>query len=656
MKINITSRKRLFLKFPFLFLSGVGLVLFVLSVLKFAWPDNYGVIQGKIVDQYQKGIASQIIKINEGDEVLTNEEGNFLLGSLAPGKHSLYLEESLANQAHLTELEIKAGERKEVILLRKPPTFPLGTDELPQEYLIAATQLWAKNRKPLYVFNSAILADMLSPYAVKLAFKIHTAGGSDLDKMLNIIAFEQQNFVHLDDLVPPNPEEAYTWNELWGRVKDEQGGSSPLSVLEIPEIANAYQNVYGSGKRAFRCEGFAIFNAALLRLLGFSIDQVMTVDLWGEVGHVITLANTEDGLFMFSNQYLHQEKGKGVFGDSKIFGRAEEEKDYVFEEHGVDALTNDYYNVFTPEVVVNNLEKEKLEKIYQDLIKITGTEIPAIKEFDHYPKGQEPLIPMTEYLEGYQKGEAAWYPLLKTKITDYQNWTAFYNALKQEIWEKANFYPDSPYTYAKYNSHSLWVKKPEIYAQAALAGVKLPEIVAFLSNPEEIREWIKNNITKATYTEPTQVMLPDEVITLKSGRPQDKALLAFSLLKSKGIEAEIVMGEKNSYLVISQEGKKEIWDMNLLSKIEAIPEDPLLIFNDQHSYSVQTDTLPSEFKALSKSNPDYFKQNIKARRGQDFPWWKLDWSWGVGGFTLLISGIIFIIINKKRRKKYENPF
>lgn len=646
-------RKIFFFKTFSFFLTGIGFVFLVLSVLKFVWPDDYGVISGKILGGEQKLITGQLIKIDERGEVFTNEKGEFFVGSLSPGKHTFYLEESLTHEAELGKVEIKEGKHEEIILQRKVNDLPLGDDDLSEEYLIAAAQLWAKNRDTVYVFNSAILADMVSPETTKLAFQIHTSGGSDLDKVLNIIAYEQNNFVHLDDLVPENPDGTYTINELWGRV-EENGISRPLYVTEIPAIFNAYQNIYGEGKRATRCEGFAVLNAALLRLLGFSPEEVMLVDLWGEVGHVVTLAKTQDGLFMFSNQYLHREKGENIYGDSKIFGRVEEEAPYVFEEHGVDSFANDYYNVYTPEIIVNNLDKEKLEEWYQNLNQIGG-EIPVISKFDSYPKGQEPLISWGEYLQNYQKGGVTWYPVLKTKIGDYQNWVEFYNALKKEIWEKAQNYPDSPYTYARYNSHSLLVRKPDIYAQASLGGVKLLEVGAHLQNKEEIRQWIKDNVNKKIYSEPTQVMLADQVIILNAGRPQDKALLAFSLLKSKNIDSQIVIGEKNSYLFIQEGGEKEIWDINTLKKIEFIPEEPLLVFNDYKAYWKKIEELPGELRLYVKPNPTYFTLQTPNKIGKDLSLWKLAWYWGILGLVLLAGSITFIIVNK-RRKKYEKSF
>jgi len=652
-------RKIFFFKILPFFLIGIGSILVFLSVLKFAYVDDYGTISGKILGEEQKSLSGQLIKIDEENEVSSDKKGKFFVGSLSPGKHTFYLAESLTYEAQLAEVEIKKGEHKKIVLQRKSHNMPLGGDEQPEEYLLAAADLWAKNRGIVYVLNSAILADMVSPEMAKLAFQIHANGGSDLDKILNIIAFEQNNFTHLDDLVPENPDGTYAENELWGRI-EENGSSHRLFVTEIPAVFNAYQNIYGEGKRAALCQGFAVLNAALLRLLGFSHEEVMVVDLWGKLGHTVVLVKTQDGLFMFSNQYLHREKGESVSGKSKLFGQIiEEEEAYVFKERGVNIFANDYYNAYMPEAIINNLDKEKLETWYQNLNQIAG-KIPVISKLDNYPKGQEPLISWEKYLQNYEKGEIAQYPVLETKISDYENWVDFYNALKKEIWEKALNYPDdTPYTYAKYNSHSLLVRKPEIYAQASLEGIKLPELGASLQNKEEIMQWIKDNVNKKIYSEPTQIMLADQVIVLSAGRPQDKALLAFSLLKTKNIDSQIVIGKKNSYLFIQGEevptpkgvgiptaSVGKIWDMDKLEKIEFIPEEPFLVFNNYNAYWGK-EKLPSELASYIKPDPIYFSSQIPVKIGKDFPIWKLSWYWSILGAVFLGTGIM-VMLNKRR--------
>jgi hypothetical protein len=314
----------------------------------------------------------------------------------------------------------------------------------------------------------------------------------------------------------------------------------------------------------------------------------MVTSTWSEVGHVGVLVDIPEGPFLLSNQYLHEKNGTSVEEKSSLFGYVAPESPFVFQEKGLATFVNDYYNVYTPEIVTNNMPKEKVEKWYQILSELFGQEIPVIAEEDNKPmgnylRGQHPIISFEQFLPRYKAGKALLYPALKIKMSEYNNWVDFYNALRQEIWENAEIFVNSPYTFAKYNSRSLLVKKPEIYAMASIKGVHLAELASTTlkdKNTEETMNWIKKNITGEVYTQATQIMLADETIIFGAGRPQDKALLAFSILKKKKINSEIIISESGSYLLVEQENKLELWDMNKVERIGQIPDAPIMVFSD----------------------------------------------------------------------------
>ena len=553
--------------------------------------------------------CNMALQIDKIITVITNKDGVFFIDSIKPGEHQIFMPESLIFQPSLMTIDVKKDKSKTIILKREEYDLPIGEDNILKEDLIAAAELWGRDRSVLYYFNSAILANMLSPESIELAYTINKASRSLEDKIFNLVAFEQQNFTHFDYLVAQDPNKSHTMNELWGSFRTIDNNLEPLYLIEIPEISRMYYNFYNT--RAFACEGFALFNAAMLRLIGLSIEDVIIVNTWGEVGHVGVLVDISEGPFLFSNQYLHKKNGISVEGESSLFGYVVPENLFVFQERGLANFANDYYNVFTPETITNNMPKEKVEKWYELLSELFSQKIPVIiqegdKFLNDYPRGQHPIISFEKFLPRYKEGKVAGYPKLKIKINEYDNWVNFYNALRQEVWENAEFFPDSPYTLAKYNSRSLLVKKPEIYAIASIKGVKLAELVSTVlkdKNTEEIMAWIKEHITGEIYTQPTQIMLADETIIFSAGRSQDKALLTFSILNKKGINSEIIIGESGSYILVEQGNKLELWNMNKMEKTNQLLEKPIMIFtnNDEQIYYPSQGRLqnpPIDFKSF----------------------------------------------------------
>lgn len=635
------------------FLTGIGFVFSILAILSFFNSNNFGVIKGKVVDENGKAISGQIVKVDGNEEVITDKSGNFFIGSLEPGKHSLYIEESLLKKPVLENIKIKKGGRKRIILRTEKINLASGIDFLPDNDLITAAESWGRYRNLLYYYNSAIIANMLSPFSAKLAYRIKDNNKSYQDKIFDLVAFEQQDFYHRDDVVPSNPNKKYTNNDIWGYFLNNNGVKEIIMPIETPEAALSFQNIYN--KKIFGCEGFAFFNAAMMRLLGLGIDEVFSVNLRGEVGHVITLARSPDGFFMFSNNYLYKEGGESVEGESKNFGRFTAESQFKFSDNGIEAFVNDYYNVFTPEAIIDNADPEKIKDFYNILEILTGEKIPLISNATgKYQKGHEPTTGIDSFISNYKKKDSLFKPItVKTAL--YKDWVQFLNALKEQVWAYSRDNPDYPYTFAKYNRHSLFVRKPEIYAKTSLRGVILEKTIYNFKNKStaEIMAWIKENINKNVYTEPTQIMIADEAIIFQSGRPQDKALLAFSILKFNNVNSEIIIGVKGSYLLLEKNSQKEIWDMGKLERIEKIPEEPLIVFNDEKVYypaQNRDDVLPIDFRSFVAVNNNYFTTNIPSEIGKKIPFWSISSFWGAVGLVIFITSS-FLIIKEKRGEK-----
>lgn len=565
-----------------------------------------GVLIGQITNKGDLSSKSLEVGLDNEAPIEVKEDGTFRIENINKGnKHFFYINGSLSKKIGWVKISAKNNKTTGFIVKRPLVDFVFGPDTYEDEALYSAINHWSLDRSGLFYLNSTIIANMLSTFSARAAYKIDKAYFARTTPFVELIGFNQKYFTHLDDHVEDKPEEEYTLNDVYGYTYDKAGGLWMVTPIDTVEFANQFRNLYGSG--AMRCEGFALFNAAMLRILGFGVDEVVVVSFRGSVGHVAVFVNTSLGAnYLLSNQYLFDKGGKAFSSTSRLYGGFKEAENFVVQDTGIDTFSNDFYNVFTPETFVNNMPKETLKDYYDVVSEMTGRQIPLIeKEEDLNKKSKnEPTISIDDYLEKYSLNTEDSYPEINTSIYLNRNWVAYHNALQKEVWELASSYPgNSPYVLAKYNYRSLFVSRPELYAQVSLKGNKVIDLSKIVRSPDAIRAWIIRNVSMPVYTETTQIMLADEPIIFSAGRPQDKAMLALTLLKLNGYEAEIVIGEDTSYVLFKEGGKVKIWDMTIVTGVETITDKVHIVFNESETYypnANRFDEMPINFIELTK--------------------------------------------------------
>ncbi len=566
--------------------------------------DN--VLIGQITNK--DDVSSKNLEVGLDNEApnKVKEDGTFRIEDINKGnKHLFYINGSLSKK--IGWVNISARNNKTVAFTVKRPLvdFIFGPDTYKNEALYSAINHWSLDRTELFYLNATIIANMLSSFSARAAYKIDKAYFARSTPFIEVTAFDQKYFTHLDDHVKDKPDVEYTLNDVYGYTYDKAGGLWMVTPIDTVEFANQFRNLYGSG--AMRCEGFALFNAAVLRILGFTVDEVIVDSFRGSVGHMAVIVNTSLGAnYLLSNQYLFDKGGKAASGTSRLYGDLKQAEDFVVEDTGIDTFSNDFYNVFTPRPFVNNMPKQTLKDYYDVTSEVIGRQVALIeKEQDLNKKSKdEPTISIEDYLKQYTQNTSNPYPKIDTSIYLNRNWVTYHNALQKEVWSLASLYPDSsPYVLAKYNNRSLFVSRPELYAQVSLQGNKVKDLAKKVRSPNAILAWISENVTMPVYTENTQIMLAAEPIVFSAGRPQDKAMLAFTLLKLNGYEVEIVIAEDTSYVLFNEGGKIKIWDMNAVASVKNIADKVYIVFNESKTYypnANRFDEMPINFIELTK--------------------------------------------------------
>ncbi|MBU0534812.1 hypothetical protein KKC62_01365 [Patescibacteria group bacterium] len=566
--------------------------------------DN--VLIGQITNK--DDVSSKNLEVGLDNEAPINvkEDGTFRIEDINKGnKHLFYINGSLSKKIGWANVSAKNNKTTAFIVKRPLVDFTFGADTYNDKSLYSAINHWSLDRSELFYINSTIVANMLSTFSARAAYKIDKAFFGRSTPFVELTGFNQKYFTHLDDHVEDNPEEEYTLNDIYGYTYDKAGVLWMITPIDTVEFANQFRNLYGSG--AMRCEGFALWDVAMLRILGYGVDEVIVGSFRGSVGHVAVIVNTSLGAnYLLSNQYLFDKGGEAAPGTSRLYGDLKQAENFVVEDTGIDTFANDFYNVFTPEAIVNNMPVETLKDYYDVFSEMIGRQVPLVEKEEDYNKKikDEPTISIEDYLKQYTQSTSNPYPEIDTSIYLNGNWVTYHNTLQKEIWELASLYPkNSPYVLAKYNNRSLFVSRPELYAQVSLKGNKVIDLAKTVRSPNAILAWISKNVNMPVYTENTQIMLADEPIVFSAGRPQDKAMLAFTLLKLNNYEAEIVIAEDTSYVLFKEGGKVKVWDMATLSETGIIADRVHIVFNESKTYypnANRFDEMPINFVELTK--------------------------------------------------------
>ena len=132
-------------------LGGISIsaIVVILIIFNLSSP-NLVSFNGRVIDEVKNPIANTELQINDTIVVRTDPDGNFSVNSLRPGKYQIFLEESLVYQPLGLELNLRRSPWRKVVLERKIWNLPVSENTTIDEDLIAAAELWSRDRQILY--------------------------------------------------------------------------------------------------------------------------------------------------------------------------------------------------------------------------------------------------------------------------------------------------------------------------------------------------------------------------------------------------------------------------------------------------------------------------------------------------------------------------
>ncbi|MBI5207230.1 MAG: alpha/beta fold hydrolase [Candidatus Firestonebacteria bacterium] len=421
----------------------------------------------------------------------------------------------------------------------------------PENYVEAVEKknsvLFRQNRH--YLVSALILANMMSPRTSSIAESLYSNRNQEI--IDNLQLFNQKMIF--------NPQLLKIYNKQYFPMKDPWGkryGYDPLGrEINIDEM---YAMERITGKISGKSASISLFNIALLRILGIQPENVFAVHLKGSPGHTIVS-------FSIDNEFY-------IINDNMLFPG--ERVSWPKKEMEIYGIYNDAFYL-----------SSNMETNFQD------GDIEHIKYFmENVFKDLSWKNLRTKKVE---LGEPIYFPLKLKRIPSGE----ITNKIQLEVFKKSANNPESQYTYAKYAFQSLLVKHLEVYALAAKKSYYVKKLAESLKTQKSIIDWMNTNLRKnSIFNDESRIMMPDEVITYKTGNFFDQALLLWSFMNNNGRRAWIILTEKDSYLAY-QEGR--IYFIRM-SNYEDVPnlkgEKVVLLFNDIESYSVWlgVNTLSSE--------------------------------------------------------------
>jgi len=349
-----------------------------------------------------------------------------------------------------------------------------------------------ESNKTTLAYMLAVLIDpVTSEMSNELKEKIAKAT-TDKEKMMNIYNWGKNRLRHTQF---EKVFQGFPGRDPWG-LKDNDRRPTFKKLLPSEMKAMTMHIGYASAK----CITLANFMASLYIHLGINPDDIIIL--------LIRQKNYRHAfaLMKYENQLYHLENV--LMGPHSFFKMSEIHVLGVINHNGI------IYKSFT----IQNSELKTADLI---------TDKPFITEFlEHYNIfGEFKNYHLDEHFDLSDTGN------LKSSV--------FLNKEQSDI----------AYL-AKYAYQSLYVKYPEYYLSASVRSSVPKELAGTLATPGKIFEWMRTHIAFGSIFEDSRerLMTADQVLVFQRGSLKDQAVLAYTLLKHKGFEPEILLTEDNAYV------------------------------------------------------------------------------------------------------------
>lgn len=379
--------------------------------------------------------------------------------------------------------------------------------------------------------NAIILSTIMSKRSIALAKKIKDEEQLTTLKKLNAI-FDCV-FVH----------------KSYKEIRNQDKSIFPVRELSLePVSANIdellFQYEMQNGERIdIKCSEIAPFYAAIFRLVGIPLERSVMLLL---PFHYMNYIEIDDKFYIVDVNHIVE------MDPERIYGGYDTLSGCATAEYYIDQFGN------------TNMQK----KLYESVLYKMHKQLLAMQLL-HEPKFKD-LLPVEEALNLEQN-------------LDLNDEFKTQHYIVNKIFELSSKYPLSPYTWAKYCYHTIFVTYPQTYISYSLDIKKCKEFASMIKTKEQLFDWMLRTLKEQSiYSAKDQIMTADQVLQYECGGRFDRAIFIYTILAlSKVIEeGNVIFTNENAYVQFVIDKNSYLYDATSLTQVKCIDEKILLQFNE----------------------------------------------------------------------------
>lgn len=397
-----------------------------------------------------------------------------------------------------------------------------------------------------YYISSLVVGEMMNPETIEKVNELK----KEKEPMVALDQYEIWHFNHRDE------------------VKRHPYESQRDRVIFSYDTMKQSENYY-KGASVGLCYDFAVYNTAILRLMGVPAEECLTLTT-PEHAYVLFRYGEKD--YIFSNNQIELYQQEGQFSPLAKQGRPIDLKDYYFNLVG--RLANDvmYTSGLTEKPVYSHDYLSRYNAYLNYDFDPTLSQETMIKALDF--SSQEDLDP---------------------------------TSVLTNIYTLSQNYPKSQYSQGKYEAQSLLVKYPNLYFKAfdQLEMMDKVMIDADLQTPQAIFDYLNERIKVSPDLHgDDRVYSPFQLEIGSEGTAFDRGLYAACLLRQIDTPSSIVLTDQGAYLYLSQ---TEAWvDTSTFDFVDRPKGSLIVAFNEDYvDYpALDRHTYPETSKMIEDLYPE----------------------------------------------------
>ena len=399
-----------------------------------------------------------------------------------------------------------------------------------------------------------ITSNFLSPELCKVALQIYHE--DKMDTLNALVEFIKDNMQHIYPAMNP--------------LKNEWGPPRAFGVTETPWRKEAAHEMFVIGKRSLLanaigdCYGLASFYTSVLRLCGFTVEEVFNI--WiaakdGKTGHIANIIKVEDKWYYLDAPMTKLAK-LGLQNPLNEYKNLNNTILWAIENDRYYEYFGDPYNF--RDGYYSNMNDSLLKETMSGILQTLNYPILGVEywDLDSFINNSEPDHHMLNVSLPYTVNNATGSTIKEKANSLAQMNHDFINNLISADNDTINQYTQAPYVY-----NLIDVDYPQAYANAAkyapITSWYADKIDALLPFKDIFRTvmWIRINIKTERILNENQIAYSDLSYIVKKGSTLDQSIMAYGTLRNMKKSGSlwqpddmfiVVTKDSNGYLAVRQ--------------------------------------------------------------------------------------------------------